>query len=203
MKRRQVLAAGLLLTSGCTGTRAGSESDGGTTTTPTTSTPTPTPPPTTTSEPDTDTPTPTPQGEFSPAAFRQEILQKLNSARENWGLAPLTPNDALEELAQSLADGKPGPMSAEQVRTELEAVGCDEGDIIFTHEQFDHPVEVPGGDGLTRVESPAEYASLIRKRWMQPDEERQTILEGEYARIGIGNVYTDSGHAYTIVAFCV
>ena len=203
MKRRQVLATGLVLAAGCAGTREGSEADGGTSRTTQTTQTTSTQTETTASKLGTDTSTPTPQGEYSPANFRRLILEELNDARGNWGAEPLTNNDVLERLAQRVAAKKPGPLNDEEERAKLDSVGCEEGDVLVTAAQFDDPVDAPGGDGLTRIESPAEYAKFVRKRWMQPDAQRQTVIESEYNRVGIGNKYADSGRAYTVVALCV
>lgn len=200
MRRRPLLVGLAVSLAGCASSGDGETT--ATTTEPTTAETTEPPTTTTTETPTATTTTATPVPEFSRMNFRRVILSRIDDARAKYGMESLRRDEALTEFSQEIAATRNSGSHVENERDRLEELGCPEGDVILANGLFETTINAADGEGLTKLETPEDYADYILETWLEPSRERQSILESTYTRVGIGHVYTDDDRAYTAVTFC-
>lgn len=133
-----------------------------------------------------------PPAQASPA--ETSLLKATNAARADEGLAPLVPDDGLNQLARirarQLADqGYFGHVDPEgyTMYTEL---------LTLTGSSYNWAGENLALNDSPMSESPASAFAAL----MQSPDHRENILAADYARVGIGELTTPDGrHIYAMI----
>lgn len=133
----------------------------------------------------------------SPEALRAAALEAVNADRAVHGLAPLTPDAALNEAAQRHADdmltrGYFGHVSPE---------GCDAMDryLAAGGEKWRKVGENVGQCAECGAPGP-ESIRLFQQGWMESPEHRRNVLDPGYRRFGFGVAAAD-GRQFAVQAF--
>ena len=144
--------------------------------------------------------------QFDQEFAENETLRQINDIRQERGLDPLEPNEALRVASREHSrdmlersyfshESPDGTTPHERIMVYDSSCRATGENLFLTY--WDRPLE-----GDERIESNEQLAEALVEGWMDSEGHRENILRDMWSSSGVGIVISEDGEVYATHKFC-